>query len=195
MSRALSKRMSIFLSVDKKTITDFFNPHDPAPLYKRQLRHDFIEYIEESVKAYKKYSTIRWKISCNEGDEALIDPVMHAIKRHFRIKEQIKKVEFTRFKKASYQLLVVSMLVVIIMQGLIEFYNIEGTSMEAVLHNYADVLSWVLMWQPIYRLVFMWNPFLKEISLLHKLANADAIVMKNSEEFEYEISSTLKASA
>lgn len=195
MSRSLSKRMSIFLSIDKATVKDFFNPHDPAPLYKRQLRHDFVDYIEDSVEAYKKYSNVRYKISCSEDDKALIQPVMHAIKRHFHLKEQVKRSEFARFKKGSYQLLFVSMMLVMALQGLIEVSQIKGTGMEPVLHNYADVFSWVVMWQPIYRLVFMWNPYLKEISLLEKLAAADAIIIHNGEEEEVEIVNKLRASA
>ncbi len=195
MSRALSKRISIFLSVDKATVKDYFNVHDPAPLYKRHLRHDFIEYIEESVKAYKKYSTVRYKICCQEGDEPLVEPVMHAIKRHYNLKAQVKKSEFRRFKKGSWQLLFVAMTLVMILQGMIAVFGIAGTSMESVLHNYADVFSWVVMWQPIYRLVFMWNPYKKEISLLSKLASADAILIKNAEEETVEVATKLRISA
>jgi hypothetical protein len=87
------------------------------------------------------------------------------------------------------------MLLVLTMQGVIEFAKINGTRMESVLHNYADVFSWVVMWQPIYRLVFMWNPYKKEISLLHKLANADAIIIKNAEQETLEVAIKLRVSA
>ena len=99
MNKALSRRISIFLTVDSTTINDYFNPHDPAPIYKRQLRHDFVQYIRESVNTYKRDSTITYKISYKPEDHDLMEPFMHAVRRHFFIREQLKKVEFEKFKK------------------------------------------------------------------------------------------------
>ena len=44
MSKVLSKRISIFLSIDRKTVNNYFNTHDNSTLYKRQLRFDFEQY-------------------------------------------------------------------------------------------------------------------------------------------------------
>jgi hypothetical protein len=43
------------------------------------------------------------------------------------------------------------------------------------------VFSWVILWRPIDKLIFHWNPYLKEISLLHKMANATVIKVKSSD--------------
>jgi hypothetical protein len=48
--------------------------------------------------------------------------------------------------------------------------------------NAIDVFSWVILWKPIERLIFYWNPFLKEISLFNKMANAEVNVIENEEE-------------
>jgi hypothetical protein len=56
----------------------------------------------------------------------------------------------------------------------------------SIISNYLDVFSWVVMWKPIERLIFYWNPFLKELSILNKMINADAIVLENEEEFLFE---------
>jgi len=34
----------------------------------------------------------------------------------------------------------------------------------------------VMLWQPIDKLVFQWNPYLKEINTLNKLAKAEVII-------------------
>jgi hypothetical protein len=38
------------------------------------------------------------------------------------------------------------------------------------------VLCWVILWKPIERLIFYWNPFLKDISIMERLEKAEVIV-------------------
>jgi len=45
--------------------------------------------------------------------------------------------------------------------------------------NALDVFSWVILWKPIDRLIFYWNPFLKEICILDKMINAEAAIIEN----------------
>ncbi len=39
-----------------------------------------------------------------------------------------------------------------------------------------DVFSWVILWKPIDKLIFAWNPYLKEISIYHRLVIAETIL-------------------
>ena len=48
-----------------------------------------------------------------------------------------------------------------------------------VLKEALHVLSWVMMWKPIEKLIFYWNPHKKEISILYKLTNAEVVVVDN----------------
>ena len=50
--------------------------------------------------------------------------------------------------------------------------------MHSALSNALDVFSWVILWKPIERLIFYWNPFLKEISLFDKMVNAETIIIE-----------------
>ena len=192
MNKALSRRISIFLTVDSTTINDYFNPHDPAPIYKRQLRHDFVQYIRDSVTTYKKYSTLRYKINYKPEDHKLVEPFMHAVRRHFYIREQLKKMEFEKFKKRNFRLLALSILVVMFCQGIVPIFLSQEHRIHSALSNSIDVFSWVILWQPFERLVFYWNPFLKDLSLLHKLANAEIIAIEANQE---EVVTQLKLSA
>lgn len=175
MNKALSKRISIFLSVDKHTINNYFNPHDPAPIYKRQLRFDFVQYLNDSVAEYRRNSNIVYKLTYKPEDYAIPEPFMIAIRRHFKSKEEQKRREFTRFKKSSYKLLFLSLLIVMFCQGLLPLVISQEHRIHSTLSNSLDVFSWVILWHPIDKLIFHWNPFLKEISLLHKLATAEVI--------------------
>lgn len=175
MSKALSKRISIFLSVDKDSINNYFNPHDPAPIYKRQLRFDFVQYLNDSVTTYKRTSSIRYKLTYRAEDFAIVEPFMYAVRRHFHAKKEAKKREFASFKRSSYKLLFLSLLVVMICQLLLPIVIPENFRIHATLSNSLDVFSWVILWRPIHQLVFEWNPYLKEISLLNKMANAEVI--------------------
>jgi hypothetical protein len=49
--------------------------------------------------------------------------------------------------------------------------------------NAIDVFSWVILWKPIERLIFYWNPFLKEISLYKKIQHAKINIIESEEEF------------
>jgi hypothetical protein len=48
--------------------------------------------------------------------------------------------------------------------------------------NAIDVFSWVILWKPIEKLIFYWNPFLKEISIFDKLINAPIIIVGEKKE-------------
>ena len=48
--------------------------------------------------------------------------------------------------------------------------------------NAIDVFSWVILWKPIERLIFYWNPFLKEILLYEKIQNAKVTIVESEEE-------------
>ena len=88
MSKPVSKKIDVFLSINRSTVNEYFNPHDPAPVYKRQLRRDMIAYLSEAVNTYTRHTVIRYKVSCTKDDKDLIEPCMQAVRRHFSTKEQ-----------------------------------------------------------------------------------------------------------
>ena len=181
MSKTLSKRISIFLSVDRKTINNYFNPHDTSPLYKKQLRFDFEQYLESLLVNYKRYTRICYKVTSKKEDEDLLKPFLHAVRRHFYVLEKQKRLEFQKFKRRNFKLLCMSMLAVMFCHGLLPMIFTEDFSIQPTILNTLDVFSWVILWRPLDRLIFEWNAYLKEISLLHKMANAVIIKVKTTE--------------
>ncbi len=178
MSKSLSRRISIFISLDESTVYGYFNLHDPAPLYKRQLGHEFQEYLSNSIEAAKRNSIIRYKVICREGvEKRFADSLIHAIKRHFLVKKALKETEFSRFKKKSFRMLGISLAVVVFCQALFPVLFTDH-NLNFALRNGLDVFSWVILWKPIDKLIFHWNPFLKELHLLNKLVNAETIVIE-----------------
>ncbi len=177
MDKMLLKRITIFLTVDEKTIDSYFNAHDPSPIYKRQLSHEFEKYIMSSIVAIKRYSILRYKLVCSEeSDKQYVEPLIHAIRRHFSIKKAIKESEFKKFKKGAYKLLGISMLIVMLSHLIRITVLKEGNQFHSMVGNALDIFSWVVLWTPIDKLVFYWNPFLKEISILDRLTNADIVI-------------------
>jgi hypothetical protein len=173
-----TKTVNIFLTVDPATIQSFFNENDPAPLYKRQLSHKLEHYIAMTVTSVKRYSVVFYKFQCkNELDKQLTEPLMYAIRRHYEMKQAVREKEFKRFKRRTYLLLLVSLLVVIVCQGFLMVLFDENHNIQYGFSNILDVFSWVLLWQPIDKLLFHWNPHLKDISLLKKLATAEVIII------------------
>ena len=190
MSQSLTSKIHIFITVDLPTIKGYFNPHDPSPLYKKELNQQFEEYILNAVDSAKRYSAIFYKLNCpGTVDRQYAEPLMFAIHRHFAIQEAIKKEAFTKFKKRNFLLLLISCIFVMICQALI-FWIISEKD-EAFLEgikNCLDVFSYVLMWRPLYDLLFLWNTHLKTILLFRKLATAEVIIVENKKSSDEESS-------
>jgi hypothetical protein len=181
MNRTLPKRICIFLSIDRKTVNSYFNSHDNSSLYMRQLRFDFVQYLNGSLTAYKKGSVICYKVTCKDEDENLIKPFMHAVRRHFYMMGQQKKLDFKKFKKRNFRLLAAGTLIAMSCQGLISLLPLPENGIHSILQNSLNVFSWVILWRPIDRLIFHWNSYLKEISLFRKMADAIIIRVKTND--------------
>lgn len=188
MKKALSTRISIFLSVDAQSVFKYYNAHDPAPLYSRQLSQELQEYLQNSVVSARRGSSIRYKLICKKlSDYKFIKPILMSIGRHFEIKRTIKEQEFAKFKKRNYVLLAISFLLVILLQGVLPIIFGRDHRIHSVFSNALDVFSWVILWKPIERLIFYWNPFKKEILLLKRMESAESIIIINEEEFAADI--------
>ncbi|WP_205513729.1 hypothetical protein [Longitalea arenae] len=182
---SLFKRINIFLKVNEKTIDTYFNANDPAPVYKRQLSLEFEEYLMNHAPSIKRYSSVTYKLTCvNESDKVFTEPLVHAIRRHFSLKKSIREAEFKKFKRRNWMLLVLSLIVVMLFQGLMPLiFNVEHR-IHSAFSNALDVFSWVILWKPIEKLIFYWNPFLKEISIFDKLITAPIIIVSGQDEWK-----------
>jgi hypothetical protein len=177
MSQPSPKKINIFLSLDQETIKGYFNAQDPAPMYKRQLSHEFEEYIMTSIRSAKRDSKFTYKISFrNEPDKQYAESLVFAIRRHFSETKAILNAGFEKFKRRTYILLAVSMTVVMICEGLPPLLLQGESTLQLGLKNSMDVLCWVVLWKPIDRLIFYWNPFLKDISIISRLEKAEVTV-------------------
>ncbi len=189
MSKSLTEKINIYITVDLQTINSYFNAHDPSPLYKKQINQKFEHYILSAVSSAKRYSAIFYKLNCPGAvNKQYAEPLMHAVKRHFSNKKMIRESEFKKFKRRNLMLLAISGSIVITSEAFLPVL----LSSEHIgniyngLKNCLDVFSWVILWKPIYELLFAWNPYLKDILLLNKLATAEVIIIddKISGEFE-----------
>jgi hypothetical protein len=181
MNNLVLKKVNIFLSVDQQAINNYFNAHDPAPIYKRQLSHEFEQYIMTSILAAKRHSLFNFKIFCKEeSDKQFVEPLVYAIRGHFSEKKLIKDAEFEKFKRRTYILLFISLAVVMICHGFLPLLLHAESGLNSALSNSMDIFSWVILWQPIDKLIFHWNPYLKAISIMNRLAKADVIIIENA---------------
>jgi hypothetical protein len=178
MADQAKEKIIIYLSVDMQTISTYFNSHDPAPIYKRQLSHHFEHYIMASVTGAKRYTAILYMLKCaSDVDKQYAEPLMYAIRSHYSSRTDRRKSEFNRFKFRSWLLLAISLVMVAVCQGLIpNFLDVDNKVHTTIGHS-IDIFSWVLLWRPIDVLLFSWNPHLKDILLLYKLSTAECIII------------------
>ena len=79
-------------------------------------------------------------------------------------------------------LLVFSLLTVMFFQGVMPLIFNAEHRIHSAFSNALDVFSWVILWKPIEKLIFYWNPFLKEISIFDKLVNAPIVIVCENKE-------------
>ncbi|MEO7767225.1 MAG: hypothetical protein ABIS01_07355 [Ferruginibacter sp.] len=184
MDKPAAKSINVFITSDRLVANNYFNRHDPSPIYMRQLSHQFELYIMESVKPAKRYSAIFYKLKCsNEDDKQYAEPLMYAIRRHFVAKKEESKKGFVKFKRRNWTLLAISIVVVILFQALLPMVLKVEEGINAGLVNSLDVFAWVLLWHPIDELMFSWNSYLKEICLYNKLATSESILVENEKHY------------
>jgi hypothetical protein len=174
------KTINVYLTLDPLVIQGYFNPHDPAPIYKRQLSHHFELYIMDNVALFKRYDVIFYKFKyANEIDKQYAEPLMYAIRRHFTELKEDKIKNFKKYKRRNIMMLIASTLFVTLFHVLISLVLTTDKGISSALSNSLDVFSWVILWHPIDELVFNWNPHLEKINLLNKLATAELIIIEN----------------
>jgi hypothetical protein len=179
-SEPVAKKITVFITADSNSIFTYFNPHDPSPIYSRQLSQEFEKYLNNCIVRASRHSIINYKVVClSKIDSLFTGPLIEAIRRHYTIKKAVKEKEFKKFKRRSYYLLALGLVVVMTCQGLLPYILSQEHRVHSALSNALDVFSWVVLWKPIERLIFYWNPFLKDICLLDKMINAEATVIEN----------------
>ncbi|MEP6677003.1 MAG: hypothetical protein ABJA78_17705 [Ferruginibacter sp.] len=176
MTKTLPERINVFLTVSPLAIDEHFNKNDPAPIYKRQLSQEFEQYIRVAAVPARRYSIIQYKINCrSESDKQYTDPLIYAIRRHFATIKIAKQAEFERFKRRNYGLLFTGLAVIMISHIVIPLILKNENGLQSGLLSGVDIFSWVMMWQPIDKLLFHWNSYLKEINVINKLIEAEVI--------------------
>ena len=173
LNKSIEQRISIFLSLDPEHFAGYFNAQDPAPIYKRQLSHEFEQYIMNCIKTARRETLFHFKISYrDEEDKQYVEPLLFAIRRHFGEKRNIVNSSFEKFKRRTYTVLFMSLGIVMACQGIVPLI-LDGKYQHSGLTNGLDVFSWVILWRPIDKLIFHWNPFLKDISIADRLQKAE----------------------
>ena len=180
MKAYLPKTINVFVTLDQLVIQGYFNPHDPAPIYKRQLNHQFEQYIMANVALFKRYDVIFYKFKyANEIDKQYAEPMMYAIRRHFNELKEYKIKNFEKYKRRNITMLIASTLIVMLFHILLPLVLTSDKGISSAVRNSLDIFSWVILWRPIDELIFNWNPHLEEINLLNKLATAELIIIEN----------------
>ncbi len=176
MKKNLPEKIDIFLIVNPDAIEEHFNKNDPSPFYKRQLSHEFEEYINRIKAPARRLTAIEYKVTCKtESDKQYTEPLIYAIKRHFANVMLAKQGEFERFKRRNYIVLFIGLSIILLSHILIPLVLKNEGGIESAILTGIDIFSWVMMWQPIDNLLFHWNERLKDINTIKKLTEAPVV--------------------
>jgi hypothetical protein len=178
----IAKPITVYITADSESIFSYFNRHDPSPVYARQLSQEFEEYLNNCIVRANRNSIVTYKVICRSKIDSLFTgPLMEAIRRHYSRKKALKEKEFKKFKKRSWQVLALTFIIVLVCQGMLPHILNEDHKLQYAFSNAMHLFSWVIMWRPIERLVFYWNPYLKEICILDKMIKAETNTVENEE--------------
>ncbi|MBS1744577.1 MAG: hypothetical protein JST21_00260 [Bacteroidetes bacterium] len=178
MKNSLPKKVNIFITIDQQSIGGYFSAHDPAPLYKRQLDHQFEQYILQCADTVMKYSVVFYKLKCsNSADRQYAEPLMYAIRRHFIMKKQKRLAAFQRLKRNNFCMLVIGVLLLIFCNGSLSSFLYGANNLQTIFFINLDIFSWVFFLRAINKLVFDWSAHLKDITLLNKLSSSEMMVV------------------
>jgi hypothetical protein len=86
--------------------------------------------------------------------------LIKSIRRHYQVRAELAEARFRRFKRKNFGLLFIGIVIVMICHGLLPWLS-DQLGINSSLSNALDVFSWVILWKPIERLIFYWNPFSK----------------------------------
>ncbi|HMK04250.1 MAG TPA: hypothetical protein VK489_08665 [Ferruginibacter sp.] len=176
MKDVLTEKIDIFLIVSPQAIEEHFNKNDPSPLYKRQLSHEFEEYINRIKAPARKHTVIEYKITCKtDDDKQYTEPLIYAIKRHFSDVMITLQTEFERFKRRNYLILSIGLGIILLSHVFIPMMSKDEGAIESAILMGIDIFSWVMMWQPIDNLLFHCNRQLREIVTIKKLTEAEIV--------------------
>jgi len=176
MKDVLTEKIDIFLIVSPQAIEEHFNKNDPSPLYKRQLSHEFEEYINRIKAPARKNTVLEYKITCKtEDDRQYTEPLIYAIKRHFSNVMTAMQSEFERFKRRNYLILFIGLGIILLSHILIPMILKDEGAIESAILMGIDIFSWVMMWQPIDNLLFHSYRQLKDIGTIKKLTEAEVV--------------------
>ncbi len=176
MKNHLPEKIDIFLTVSLDAVQDHFNKNDPAPLYKRQLSHEFEEYINKAKAAARKHSFFEYKITCKkEEDKQFTEPLMYAVKRHYANMLLIMQDDYERFKRHNYVVLFMGLVIILLSHILIPLIIKDSGGVESAILTGIDIFSWVMMWQPVDNLLFHLSRHLEDIRTVKKLTEAGVV--------------------
>jgi hypothetical protein len=176
MKNILAEKIDIFLIVNPQAIEEHFNKNDPSPFYKRQLSHEFEEYINRIKAPARKHTVIEYRITCKtENDRQYTEPLIYAIKRHFAHVMLAMQGEFERFKRRNYMVLFIGLGIILLSHILVPMILKDEGGIESAILTSIDIFSWVMMWQPIDNLLFHCSRQLKDIDTIKKLTEAKVI--------------------
>ncbi|MBC8051429.1 MAG: hypothetical protein H7Y13_00010 [Sphingobacteriaceae bacterium] len=179
MGKTASKTVNIFLALDKNVLNGYFNPHDIAPIYKRQLSVKFQNYVKQCIKSCRRHDAVIFKLNSKDKiDEQFAEPLMYAIRKHYTEKKQLEIKAFAKFKQRNYGTLAISLVIVSGLNFLLPVLMDKHTASKSGMAHFIDVFSFIIFYHPLTEILFNWNPHLKRINLLNKIIKAESIVVQ-----------------
>ncbi|MEM4756216.1 MAG: hypothetical protein QW594_03720 [Candidatus Woesearchaeota archaeon] len=165
------------LEIRITSLKEFFDPHDPSPLHKRDLNPRIVDMILKQLVIFPANERIRILIHLpsrfkKKGIEQLLED---AVKHHFEFEYLDTQLHLKRRRaKAKKTLLVASIIFVCLMAAA---RVIEWIFPDHVLWHFISegltVGAWVTMWHPIEMLLYEWIPLHEDQKKFSKLLKTD----------------------
>lgn len=155
------------VDVQLATLENMFDNRDPAPFRARDLDPDLVEYLLAAAEdvSGEKFRVVFWLGEIGRAKD--IEPAFRAHMAYER--ERVARRIRRQRREGQLVLLLAVPLLALAIAG--QHVTKDWTGGD-VINELLSVLAWVIMWQPVDRLVYQWIPLHRQRSMMRKLCMA-----------------------
>ncbi|NCO02022.1 MAG: hypothetical protein GW906_09350 [Epsilonproteobacteria bacterium] len=163
----------VIIAISATKIEDLYDDFDKKSTFlKKDLNHDLVEYIIESVKEIEQEKfIIEFNLEVMASD-ASISRVKNSVNSFFIYMQELEARKMSDMIRTSLILLLIGVVLatlsVIINKNLAE----DTSVVTAVVAEGLTVAAWVSLWEALATFLIKWMPYKKTISLFKRIATS-----------------------
>lgn len=168
-----SENGEIIITISAHKIEDLYDNFDrKSHFLKKDLNHDLVEYIIDSVSEIDSESfIIEFSLEEKSSDEA-ISRVRNSVKNFFLYIKELELKKMKDMTRTSIILLFTGLVIAGISVLINESRWITNSIVGGMIGEGLTVAAWVSLWESLATFLIKWMPYRRKISLYQKISES-----------------------